>query len=263
MDEFKERQRAIWDAGDYADLSQHIADVGELLVKRAGVEAGMEVLDVACGAGNAALPAAALGATVTGLDLVPSLLEAGREKAAAAGVEIEYVEGDAEELPFPDDSFDRVLSTFGHMFAPRHRRTAEEMARVCRPGGAIGICCWTPPGTVGRVFGAGASFMPPPPDYAEPPILWGSEEYVRQIFAGVATGFEFEEHSATIVWDSAEGFLDYFVERFGPLATAKQMLGERFGELREEILEIWNDVNDADDGTLRLPQEYLLSLVRL
>lgn len=263
MEEFKERQRAIWDAGDYPELSEYISDVGERLVEHAGAEAGMDVLDVACGTGNAALPAARAGAAVTGLDLVPKLLEAGHRTAAAAGVEIEFIEGDAEDLPFGDGSFDRVFSTFGHMFAPRHGRTANEMARVCRTGGAIGICCWTPEGTVGKVFGAAASFMPPPPDFAQPPILWGSERYVREMFGGVATDFEFEEHSATIEWDSAEGFLDYFVERFGPLVTAKQMLGERFAELHGQILAIWEEVNHADDGTLRLPQEYLLSVIRL
>jgi len=262
VEEFKEQQRAVWDAGDYATLSELISDVGGLVVERASVEPGHAVLDVACGTGNAALPAALAGANVTGLDLVPKLLEDGRRKAAAALVEIEFVEGDAEDLPFADDSFDRVFSTFGHMFAPRHERTAAEMARVCRPGGAIAICCWTPDGTVGKVFEASAAFMPPPPDFAQPPVLWGTEEHVRGLF-GEATGFEFSEHSATIQWESAEGFLDYFIERFGPLVTARQMLGDRFVELRERILEIWTDVNEADDGTLRLPQEYLLSVVRV
>jgi SAM-dependent methyltransferase len=134
VEEFEQAQRAMWDAGDYCALSPYIADVGERLVARAGAEAGMRVLDVACGTGNAAIPAARAGATVTGLDLVPKLLEGGRDKAAAAGVEVDWVEGDAEALPFEDRSFDRVFSTFGHMFAPRHQRTADEMARVTQPG---------------------------------------------------------------------------------------------------------------------------------
>src|SRR5688572_22660170 len=135
MDEFKERQRAIWASGDYAALAEHIEHVGERVVARVGADEGMSVLDVACGTGNAALPAVRAGARVTGLDLVPQLLEAGRRKASAEGLDIEWVEGDAEHLPFEDGSFDRVFSTFGHMFAPRHRQTAEEMARVCREGG--------------------------------------------------------------------------------------------------------------------------------
>ncbi|HXF98672.1 MAG TPA: class I SAM-dependent methyltransferase [Gaiellaceae bacterium] len=262
LDEFKARQRATWAAGDYATLSKLIADVGELVAARAEIEPGMRVLDVACGAGNATIPAARAGARATGLDLVPELLERGRAKAEAAGLEIEWVEGDAERLPFADGAFDRVLSVFGHMFAPRHRQAAEEMARVCRAGGAIVTATWTPEGVTGRIFEASAAFMPPPPEYASPPILWGNEAYVRELFAPVATDFAFERHVNRIVWDSVDGFADYFMDRFPPLATAQAMLGDRFKELRERIVEAWRDVNEADDGTLRLPQEYLLSVVR-
>jgi SAM-dependent methyltransferase len=263
LDEFKTRQRAIWDAGDYATLSKHIADVGELVVARAEIEAGMRVLDVACGTGNAALPAARAGARVTGLDLVPKLLEEGRAKADAAGVEVEWVEGDAEELPFEDASFDRVVSTFGHMFAPRHQRVADEMARVTREGGAIVTATWTPEGVAGGVFRASAEYMPPPPDFASPPILWGTEKHVRELFGSAAKGFEFERHVNRIEWDSVDGFADFFMDRFGPLMTARAMLGDRFGELRDRIVAIWREANEADDGSLRLPQEYLLSIVRL
>jgi ubiquinone/menaquinone biosynthesis C-methylase UbiE len=263
MEEFKQRQRAMWSAGDYAALSEYIADVGERVVERAGVAASMSVLDVACGTGNAALPAARAGGRVTGLDLVPELLDAGREKASAAGLEIEWVEGDAEELPFEDGAFDRVFSTFGHMFAPRHRRVADEMARVCRRGGAIATCTWTPEGVVGEIFRVSASYMPPPPEFASPPILWGSEDYVREMFGAVATDFDFERHLTTVEWESIEGFADFFMERFGPLVTARSLLGERFEELRERIMAIWAEANEADDGSLQLPQEYLLSVVRL
>jgi SAM-dependent methyltransferase len=263
MDEFKERQRAMWAAGDYATLSDHIRDVGEHLVERAGVEAGARVLDVACGAGNAAIAAAKAGAEVTGLDLVPELLEAGRGKAAEAGVEIAWVEGDAEALPSADDAFDYVFSTFGHMFAPRHRQTADEMTRVCASGGTIGICCWTPEGTVGEVFRETGRYMPPPPDYAAPPILWGTEAHVRDMF-GDADEIVFERRSARVRWDSTDAFADYFMDRFGPMVTARRSLGEeRFAELRAETIEIWERRNEATDGSLDLPQEYLVSLVRL
>ncbi|HEU0304207.1 MAG TPA: methyltransferase domain-containing protein [Gaiellaceae bacterium] len=262
LDEFKARQRAAWEAGDYATLSRYIEDIGERVVAGAGIEPGMRVLDVACGSGNAAIQSARAGAQVTGLDLAPKLLEQGREKAAAEGLDLEWVEGDAEKLPFEDGSFDRVLSTVGHMFAPRHQRVADEMVRVCRPGGRIVTATWTPEGVAGRTIRAGASYMPPPPDYASPPILWGSEDYVRERFAS-AKGFEFERHVNTIEWGSLEGFVDHFMERMGPMVTAQAMLGERFDELRAEIVEIWRDANEADDGTLRLPQEYLLSIIRL
>lgn len=263
MDEYKQRQRAMWSAGDYATLSERIRDVGERVVARAGVDAGMRVLDVACGAGNASIPAARAGAEVTGLDLVPELLDAGRRKAAAEGLEIAWVEGDAENLPFESGVFDRVFSTFGHMFAPRHQRTADEMARVCSEGGVVALCCWTPEGASGEVMRAAGSYMPPPPDFASPPMLWGTEDHVRAMFASTASDFEFEHHATIIEAESIDAFLDLFAESFGPLVTAKQMLGARFEELRAEIRAIWERRNTADDGGFVLPQEYLLSVVRL
>ncbi|HYZ84082.1 MAG TPA: class I SAM-dependent methyltransferase [Bryobacteraceae bacterium] len=262
-DEFKTRQRAVWDAGEYSAIAPYIADVAELVVARAGIEPGMKVLDVACGTGNAARAAARSGARVTGLDLVPKLLHAGQAKAEAEGLQIDWREGDAEALPFEDGSFDRVLSTFGHMFAPRHQRTADEMARVCRRGGAIVTATWAAESAAGQIFKVSASYMPPPPDYASPPILWGRDEHVRQLFAGVATAFEFERHVNTIEWDSVDAWADFFMERFGPMVTARAMLGDRFAELRERIVEIWRDANQANDGRLRLAQEYLLSIIRL
>jgi ubiquinone/menaquinone biosynthesis C-methylase UbiE len=263
LDEFKARQRDAWGAGDYATLSEYILDIGERVVEHAAIEPRMRVLDVACGTGNAAFPAARAGAQVTGLDLVPKLLEQGRAKANAEGLAIEWVEGDAEQLPFEDGSFDRVLSTVGHMFAPRHQRVADEMVRVCRPGGRIATATWTPEGVAGQTIKAGGAFMPPPPDYASPPILWGSEEYVRERFGSVATGFEFERYVNRIEWDSVEGFADHFMDRFPMMVTARAMLGERFEELRQRTIEIWRDANEAKDGGFRLPQGYLLSIIRL
>lgn len=263
LDEYKSRQRSVWEAGDYGALSGYIADVGELVAKRASIEAGMRVLDVACGTGNAARPAARTGARVTGLDLTPRLLESGRAKAMAEGLDIEWREGDAEDLPFEDGRFDRVLSTFGHMFAPRHQRTADEMGRVCRKGGTIVTATWTPEGVTGKIFEANASYVPPPPAYASPPILWGREEHVRTLFAGVASSYEFERHVNRIEWDSVEGFADFFMTRFGPMVTARTMLGDRFAELRDRITDIWKDANEATNGSLRLPQEYLVSIIRL
>jgi SAM-dependent methyltransferase len=263
LDEFKSRQRAIWGSGDYSALSAYIADVGELVVAGAGIAPGMRVLDVACGTGNAARPAARAGAQVTALDLTPALLEAGSAKARAEGLDIEWREGDAENLPFEDGRFDRVLSTFGHMFAPRHRRTADEIARVCSRGGAIVTATWTPEGVAGGIFRATGSYMPPPPDYASPPILWGSEDYVRDLFATVATSFEFERHVNRVEWDSIDGFADFFMERFGPMVSARALLGDRFAELRDQVVDVWRRANEATDGRLRLPQEYLLSIIRL
>src|SRR5262249_17850294 len=186
----------------------------------------------------------------------------GRAKAEGAGLEIAWVEGDAEALPFETDSFDRVLSTFGHMFAPRHQRVADEMTRVCRSGGTIVTATWTPEGTVGNAQRVGASYMPPPPDYASPPLLWGTEDHVREMFGGAAKGFEFERHVNWIDADSLEEFSDLFLDHFPTAVTARALLGERFAELKEQLVSIWRNANEANDGRLLVPQEYLLSIVR-
>src|SRR5262249_43711189 len=243
LDEFKTRQRAVWSAGDYEALAPAIEEVGRLVVERAAVDGAAKVLDIACGTGNVSIPAARAGADVTGLDLTPKLLEQARAKAAAAGLDVHWVEGDAENLPFDDDSFDRVLSTFGHMFAPRHRRVADEMIRVCRKGGTIVTATWTPDGTVGQAQRAGASFMPPPPDYASPPLLWGTEDHVREMFDGAAKAFDFEHHVNWIEADSLEEFTELFMDHFPTAVTAHAMLGERFGELREQMVSIWRNAN--------------------
>lgn len=263
LDEFKTRQREVWGAGDYATLSEYISDIGERVVQSAGVGPDTRVLDVACGTGNAARKAARAGAQVTGLDLVPKLLEQGRAKANAEGLVIEWVEGDAEELPFEDGSFDRVLSTFGHMFAPRHQQAADEMIRVCRKGGTIVTATWTADGVFGAMSAAAAPYMPPPPDFASPPVLWGREDYVREMFASAATGFDFERHVNWQEADSVEGFADLFMDRFPVMVTARQMLGERFAQLRADTIAVWERWNESKDGRFRLPQEYLLSVVRV
>jgi ubiquinone/menaquinone biosynthesis C-methylase UbiE len=144
---------------------------------------------------------------------VPRLLEEAHEKAEADGLELEWIEGDAEELPFEDGSFDRVLSTFGHMFAPRHRRVADELVRVCREGGAIVTAAWSADGVFGALSAASASYTPSPPDYASPPVLWGSEEYIRERFGSVASELKVERHVNRVEWESLDGFADYFIDR--------------------------------------------------
>ena len=263
LDDFKTRQREAWSVGDYEVYGAQIADVGELVAERAQVGPGTTFLDVACGAGNATIPAARAGAQVTGLDLAPHLLEAAQAKAEAAGLTIEWVEGDLEALPFEYGSFDRVVSTFGHMFGPRHQLVAHEMARVCRKGGAIVTATWTPESSAAAVLRVSGSYLPPPPEYAAPPLLWGSEDHVREMFAAVAKDFEFERRVNWVVAESLEQWADLFLGRFPPMVAMRAMLGDRFGELREQVVDVWRDANEADDGTLRFPQEYLLSIVRV
>jgi SAM-dependent methyltransferase len=248
----------MWEAGNFAAVAERILESGELVVDRAGIEPGMEVLDVACGSGNATLPAAKAGARVTGLDFAPGLLEIARERAADAMVEIDFIECDAQQLPFDDASYDRVVSTFGHMFAPDHRRTADEMKRVLKPGGVIAVACWMPEGATGRMFRVTADLLPPPPG-GEPPVLWGTEDHVREMWGD---DVEFERHE--IVWtdESVENYARFMLESFGPLLNAREILGDREGELDQAFRDYLERENEADDGTLRFRGEYLLSVVR-
>jgi SAM-dependent methyltransferase len=249
--------REMWDAGNFAAIADKILDVGETVVERGGVEAGMDVLDVACGTGNATIPAARTGARTTGLDFAPGLLEIARERAADAMVEIDFIEGDAQALPFEDGSFDRGLSTFGHMFAPDHRRTADEMKRVLRPDGVIAVACWTPEGSIGRMFKAIAEVIPPPPG-GQPPVLWGTEDHVREMWGDA----EFERHAVVWTDDSVESYARFMLDSFGPLLNAREVLAEREDELERAYTDFLTRENEADDGTLRFKGEYLLSVVR-
>jgi ubiquinone/menaquinone biosynthesis C-methylase UbiE len=248
--------KTMWGAGNYAAVAERIAAVGELVVERAGVAPGMELLDVACGAGNATIPAAREGARVTGLDFSPDLLAIARERAADAMVEIDWVEGDAQALPFDDASFDRVISTFGHMFAPDHQHTAAEMKRVCRPGGAIAVACWPPDGAIGRMYRTTAELVPPPPG-GQSPILWGTEDHVRELLGDA----EFERHEVEWTDESVESYARFMLESFGPLLNARELLGERENELDERFRAYLTEENLNDDGTLRFKGEYLLAVV--
>jgi SAM-dependent methyltransferase len=248
--------KQMWDAGNFAAVAERITECGELVVDRAGVEPGMEVLDVACGTGNASIPAARAGARVTGLDFAPGLLEIARERAADAMVEIDFVEGDAQALPFGDASFDRVVSTFGHMFAPDHARAAAEMKRVLRPGGVIAVACWTPEGSIGRMSQTIAELVPPPPD-AQPPLLWGTEEHVRELWSDA----RFERHEIEWTDESPESYARFMLDSFGPLLNAREALAGREDELDEAFTNFLRSENVADDGTLRFSGEYLLAVV--
>ncbi|MGZ5356664.1 MAG: class I SAM-dependent methyltransferase [Solirubrobacterales bacterium] len=260
LSEDKQRARAMWDAGDFPSVAKLIASSGELATDRAALSGDEDVLDIACGSGNATIPAARSGARVTGLDLVPSLLEAGRREATEAGVEIEWVEGDAENLPFEDGSFDVVISVFGIMFAPDHRRAAGEAARVLRPGGRIVLCNWTPGGEVGKFFAMMAGHMPPPPEGFQPPPLWGTGDHVRELFAG--TGIEPSFERAHVHWDfdSPEDGARLFIEKFGPVVTAKAALEpEGKWEAAERDIHGYFEEKAADDGTVGYDGEYLVS----
>ena len=247
----------MWGSGNYAAVAERISQAGELVIERSGLEPGMDLLDVACGTGNATIPAARAGARATGLDFSPELLEIARERGSDAMVEVEWIEGDAQELPFEDESFDRVISTFGHMFAPDQKRTADEMLRVCRPGGTIAVACWTPDGTLGRMVRTLAELVPPPPDGGPPAILWGTEEHQRELLGDG----EFERHEIEWEDESVESYAKFMLESFGPLLNARELLAERESELDEAFRAFLERENLNDDGTLRFAGEYLLGVV--
>lgn len=254
--EMKQHTRAAWAAGDFPAVARTLLwEVGQRLVQRIGIGAGEDVLDVACGTGNAAIRAAAAGGRVVGVDLTPELFTAGRREAAAAGVDIEWVEGDAEALPFPDGSFDVVLSTFGCMFAPRHQVAAAELARVLRPGGRLGVCAWTPEGVQGDFFRTLGGYLPPAPSFVQPPLLWGTEQHVREIFAGTGVRLEFERDAVPEVFASAAEEIEFATSKFGPLIMLRPKL---------EAEGTWPDLLDklAAIHDRHLPGEYLVTVGR-
>jgi SAM-dependent methyltransferase len=261
----KDGQRRMWTVGDYAEISRSIQSAANAVVERAEVTAGERLLDVATGTGNVAVPAALAGAQVTGLDLTPKLLELARARAAEAGAEIEFVEGDAEDLPFDDRSFARVTSCFGVMFAPRQDVAVGELVRVAAPGARIVVAAWTPRGLTGQMFKTVGSYMPSPPPELKAPVMWGEEDHVRSLFAASGAEMSFELRTVTFEHESAEGWLGHNEARLGPMVLAKAALEPqgRWEELRGELVKLYTDGNEADDGSFRAQAEYLLTVAQL
>ena len=264
IEQYKERARATWAAGNFDEIAKTTLDVGRKVAASAEIEAGTTVLDVACGSGNATIPAALAGGRATGLDLVAHLLETAQKNAEAAGVEVEWVEGDAEALPFADGSFERVLSMFGVMFAPRHAVAAAELARVCAPGGLIRVASWTPEGLVGQMFMLIASRMPPAPSYASPPPLWGTAEHVRDLLEPHGVEIQSaEKDMATFRGDTVEDVVTRMETFFGPWQMAKATLGDDWAPLRAELYDLYASTSQPmDDGGVGAYAEYLLVKAR-
>jgi SAM-dependent methyltransferase len=262
IDQLKAMHRATWDSGDYTNVADRfVIPLGTTALKAANPAPGTEVLDVAAGSGNPAIAVAQTGARVTALDLAPSLLEIGRARARAAGVDIDFVEGDAEALPFDDESFDVALSVVGVQFAPRHEVVARELARVVRPGGRIVLCSWTPGGFIGQFLKTVAPRMPKPPEGASPPPLWGDQGHVRKLFAQAGVRFEFELHHTEIRYGSDGGFVDYMAYHYGPLVKARERLSQdgTWDELRRDLIALCDRHNIATDG-FYARAEYLRAL---
>jgi SAM-dependent methyltransferase len=254
----KEKHRAMWASGDYARVADDlVTPMGEVLVEACAPSAGTRVLDVAAGSGNVAIKAAMRGADVVASDLTPELFDAGRAGAAAAGVNVSWEQGDAERLPYADGSFDMVLSCVGVMFAPHHQEAADELVRVCRPGGRIGLANWTPGGFIGQMFATMKPFAPPPPPGASPAPLWGSEDHVRGLFGDRVDDLAFERRLVTIPFASGVEFRDYFKAYYGPTIAAFRFNADdvdRVAALDTALAEF----GDAHVTNGRMQWEYLL-----
>ena len=262
LTEAQQQARATWSAGDFDAIVDRIWSVGGDLVERVGVEPGDAVLDVACGTGNASIPAAQAGGKVIGLDITPDLLEHGRRRAAEAGVEIEWVEGDAQALPYDDASFDVVLSTFGCMFAPDHEKAAAEIVRVLRSSGRFGIAAWDPTGNIGKFFAAMAPFAPEPPPGFQPPPLWGTRDHVSSLFEGKGVELRFEDAAVDFQFDSVDEATEEYWENFGPIVMLRSALEPegREGELRSALQKVFEDSNQSEGDDVAYPGEYLITL---
>jgi SAM-dependent methyltransferase len=262
VEQFKERARNTWAAGDFDEISKLILDVGKNVVAHAAIQPGMTVLDIACGTGNATIPAALEGGRCTGLDLTPELFDAARKHADEAGVEIDWVQGDAEDLPFDDASFERVLSTFGVMFAPRHEVAAAELARVLAPGGMAVLACWGPYGLNGEMFPMIGKRMPAPPSYAQPPIRWGDEEHVRSLLEPHGLEVSTERQEVDFHGDSVESIVARMESYFGPWKMAQAALGDDWADLRAQLSQLYERHAREDNGGIAASAEYLLTVAR-
>jgi SAM-dependent methyltransferase len=256
--QLKSSMKSSWMAGDFGQIANFTVKAGEDFVARTPIHPGTRILDVACGTGNTAIPAARAGGAVTGVDIAPNLLEQARSRAAGERLEIRFQEGDAEQLPVGDDEFDVVLTMFGAMFAPRPEKVAAELLRVCKPGGVIAMANWTPEGFVGKSFQITAQMVPPPAGLPAP-VLWGNEQVVRQRFANEVSKLTLTRQKA--VFDYPFGpkeVVEFFRQYFGPTqATFSRLDTQGQSELAARLESLWAEHNTATDGRTRIEAEYL------
>lgn len=266
--ELKKKHRAMWASGDYPALADELLlELGAVLVEACGIKPRQRVLDVAAGTGNAAIPAAMMGAKVVATDLTPELFDAGRKEAANRGVSVEWLEGDAEALPFGDEEFDTVMSCIGVMFAPHHQAAADELLRVCKPGGSIGLLCWTPEGFIGQMFTAMKPFAPPPPPGAQPAPLWGSEEHVRDLLGDRVTGIRTRKQNLAVrSFHQPADFVRYFKSHYGPMISVYKSLGEdqdKAKALDQVLTDLADSYGDAHgDVPFQMEWEFLIFTTR-
>jgi SAM-dependent methyltransferase len=258
LEQLKSRMKAAWAAGDFGQIAPFISSEAENFVARLNLKPGAQLLDVACGTGNSAIPAARAGAKVTGVDIATNLLEQGRKRAAAEQLDVRFDEGDAEDLPYPDRSFDVVVSMFGAMFAPRPERVAEEFLRVCRPGGMIAMANWTSQGFVAKMNQATAKFVPPPPGIPLP-ALWGDESTVKQRLGHGSAQLVCTRRKVLMAYPfPPKETLAFFRRYMGPTQMAFSRL-DAAGQaaLAAQLESLWTELNTATDGTTAVEGEYL------
>lgn len=258
----KQRQQATWASGDFAVVASRILFQAEQLCETADLQAGWRTLDVATGSGNAALAAARRGCEAVGSDFVPALLQRGRLRAQAEHLSVEFVEGDAEQLPFPNASFDAVLSIYGVMFAPQHQQAASELARVCRPGGRIALACWTPQGFIGETFRVMSRYLPPAPGL-QPPVRWGEEKYQRELFGDSAASITSYPRTAIFRFRSAEENVSFFRTYYGPTLRAFDALSaERCQALHRDLIALAKRYDrNSGSGPIAIAADYLETVV--
>jgi len=252
----KQRQQQTWASGDFAVVAARIVLVAEQLCDSADLHAGWRVLDVATGSGNAAIAAARLGCRAVGIDYVPELLEQGRRRAAAEGLAVELLEGDAESLPFPDASFDAVTSVFGAMFAPDHAQAAAELLRVCRPGGTIALASWTPTGFVGELFQAVGAHVPPPAGVPAP-MLWGTKGHLRELLGEEIRSMGVTERTFTFRFRSPQEFVVFFRSWYGPTVRAFAALDDEAAyALEHDLVELVRRFDRLSGDATAIPATY-------
>lgn len=261
--ELKARHAALWALGDYPAVAREvIPELGRVLVDACHVTAGQDVLDVAAGTGNAAIPAARAGARVVACDLSPALLDAGRRLADEAGVRLDWRQGDAEALPFADASFDVVMSSVGVMFAPHHEAAAAELVRVARPGATIGLASWTPHGFIGQMFAVMKPYAAPPPPGAQPPPLWGDEGHVRDLLGDAVEAFSAEKRVLPVHFDRPEAFRDFFKRTYGPTIATYRGIADDSDKVAALDAALAGLARDHLDAAGQMGWEYLLVTAR-
>jgi 2-polyprenyl-3-methyl-5-hydroxy-6-metoxy-1,4-benzoquinol methylase len=253
----KNRVKATWMAGDFAKIAEIVQPHADEFIARLQLKPGTRVLDLACGTGNLTIPAARLGADVTGLDLAPNLVDVARQRAAAEGLNIRFDTADAEDLPYPDGAFEVVLSMYGIMFAPRPEPITAQLLRVCAPGGLIVLANWTPTGFIGQMLKTVAAHLPPPPGMTPPP-LWGVEEVVRERLKAGTTEITCTPRKVLFkVPVSPAQTVDYFIQHYGPTNRAYASVPDKQEALRQDLEKLWSSHNTATDGTTCVESEYL------